>query len=268
MAFKYNPVDRNKVLEENPSDGATKNLEFRPKIGTSQVRVLPPHVNSNVWFHKSMEHYVQGVGYVPCARQFGKPCPICEEGERLYSSGNEDKVKAALDLRPREQYYYNVIVFTSADGAASPKEGVRILRTGVKVFKHLRNLDNDEAGGWGDITNPETGYNVTISRSGQSRTDTEYSVTPVNNKGKTLQDMLTGHGVNLENVELLDLQQYAMSLSLPYEDLKMKFENKQVAPGFPGGPRANTPQVVGTIPTTDNTLTMSGEVVPPPTIEE
>jgi len=269
MAFVHGEVNRDRVTAENPTEGS---VEFRPKVGTSQVRVLPPHPTSNVWFHKSNEHWVNGQGYVPCARGFGKPCPICEVGEALYGSGDEDKVKMALDLRPREQYYYNVIVFTSADGKVSPKDGMQIMRTGVKIFKHLRNLDNDEAGGWGDMTNLATGFNISIARAGTARESTEYSVTPVpNRQNKTLADQLTGHGVDLNTLELFNLSDYAMSLSIPYDELKTKFENKQVAPGFPGGPRLSPAHVVGTMPdmpTTNYDPTINGEVVPPPFIEE
>jgi hypothetical protein len=269
MAFQHGQVNRDKVVSENPSEGFSKSVEFRPKTGTSQVRVLPPHPTSSVWFHKSNEHWVDGHGYVPCPRQFNKPCPICEEGEALYTSGDEDRVKQALDLRPREQYYYNVIVFSSGDGKASPKDGMKILRTGVKVFKQLRNLDNDEAGGWGDMTNLDNGFNVGIARSGATRTDTEYSITPVQSRGKTLTDMLASHGVDLNSLELFNLSDYVMSLSMSYEELKTKFENKQVAPGFPGGPRLSQPQVVGmpTMPDTHN-VTTTGDAVAPPVIEE
>jgi len=270
MAFEHGKVNRDRVAAENPTEGS---VEFRPKVGTSQVRILPPHPTSNVWFHKSNEHWVDGHGYVPCGRGFGRPCPICEEGEALYSSQIEENVKMAISLRPREQYYYNVIVFTSADGKVSPKDGVRIMRTGVKIFKNLRNLDNDEAGGWGDMTNTDTGFNVSIARAGNARENTEYSVTPVpNRQNKSLEVQLAAHGVDLNTLELLNLSDYAQMLALEYDDLKTRFENKQVAPGFPGGPRLSHPHVVGTLPDMPkglfDHLKNAGEVVPPPFIEE
>lgn len=264
--MEYGTVNRDKLTA---TTDFSKTVEFRPKAGTSQVRVLPPHKNSDTWFHRSLEHWVDGVGYVPCLRQFGKPCPICEEGEKLYQSGNEELVKTSIDLRPREQYYFNVVVFNDGTGNFDPKSGVKIMRTGVKIFKPLRTFDNDEASGWGDMTNLETGFNVSIQRTGQGRKDTEYTVSPVNSKGETLKAMLTRHSVDLETLELHNLNEYVQSLTLSYEEMKSKFENKQVAPGFPGGPRLSPLQTPPPpVMTETPRLTTIGDVVAPPTIEE
>jgi len=273
MAFEYGNVNRQKVAATVSAEGLSKVLEFRLKPGVTQLRVLPPHVDSDVWFHRSMEHWVDGVGHVPCARQFGLPCPICESGEALYkNSENESGIKASLELRPREQYYYNVLVFSSPDSKITAKDGVKILRSGVKVFRQLKSLDNDEASGWGDITNPETGINVSISRSGKDRTDTEYLVSPVNSKGRSLAQLLESHSVDLNSLDLINLEEYARSLMLPYEELKLRFENKQVAPGFPGGPRLSSEKnFLDTEITTivnDEDGDKTEDFVAPPTIKE
>ena len=39
-------------------------------------------------------------------------------------------------------------------------------------------LDEDE---WGDMTDPEDGYDIKIKRTGSGKTDTEYTVTPCKN---------------------------------------------------------------------------------------
>lgn len=272
MAFEYGKTDRDKVRNESTGDTAVR--EFLPKKGVSQVRILPPHPESDIWYEKVHCHYVDGAGYVPCPRGFGEACPICEVGESLYESGDESSVEKALDLRPREQYYYNVVVFSSeAYQNVGPRDGVRVMRTGVKVFRQLKDLDNDESGGWGNMTDPEKGFDVRISRKGEGRTDTEYIAKGVPNK-VPLKDSLEQHDVDINSLTLFNLKDHVQTLTLGYEDLKLRFENKQVAPGFPGGPRRSVENlsvpskvsIPSDSPEEGATTDVVGDFTPPPEI--
>lgn len=260
--FKYGEVDRNQIQK-------SEEVEFRPPKGKTHLRVLPPHPDSKRWFKKSFEHWV-GDGHVVCPRQIGNACPICEKGEALYSKRTEDSIEAANEMRPREQYYYNVIVFNSPDEKVTPKSGVQVMRSGKKIHSHLVDLDEDFSGGWGDMTNPNKGFDITITRTGEGRNDTEYLVKGVPGS-KPLKEALESYGVELDTLELKDLNSFVVVLS--YEGIQTRLRNRRVAPGFPGGPRkVIVPQNEvsdGVVPQNEvSNLEYEGEVTLPPKIEE
>lgn len=258
MSFAHGQVNRNKNTVEA--------YEFRLKTGTSQVRVLPPHPTSDSWFVRVYEHWVDN-GTVPCPRQFNRECPICEEGETLYNSGVESQISVAKELRPREAFYYNVVVFSTQDGKVSPKNGVVVMKSGVKVYRQLKDLDNDEAGGWGDMTNVNTGFDVRITRSGEGKNDTEYRVqgVPFKSGPVALKDSLAQHGVDLDSLVLVNLNEYIETRCLGYEELRTKVRNKRVAPGFPSGPRMSAEPTYTAAPAP---VAVNLDVAPPPVVEE
>lgn len=277
MAFEHGKVNRDKVRNrvETSGDAPSKVLEFKPRKGTSQLRVLPPHPESDIWYQGSKEHYLgRGHGYAPCPRQFNNPCPVCEKGEELYSSGDEAKIRASDELRPRDQFFYNVVLFSTDNGDFGPQDGVVVMRTGIKVLRQLKELDNDEAGGWGDMTNPETGFEVRITRKGETRNDTEYNVTPVRTT-LSLRESLQKHDVNLDSLTLVNLSEYVRSSILTYDEMKARLQTQQVAPGFPGGPRKTVQErqvpetfKVHDVPESDGSVTFEGELPPPPVVTE
>ena len=59
---------------------------------------------------------------------------------------------------------------------------MKVLKCGVKVKEQLLDLDQDHAGGWGDITNIEKGYDIRVTRSGEGRNDTQYVVKGIPNR--------------------------------------------------------------------------------------
>jgi len=246
--MEFGTVNREKVKQDENQRAGTN--EFVLRKGVNHLRVLPPHPESDLWFKKTSCHWLSR-GAVPCPRQVSQPCPVCEEGERLYTSGVESNVKAALELRPKDQYYYNVVVFDVPDKKVDPKSGVMVLRTGVKIFRSFKDLDNDFAGGWGDMTNPETGFDVRITKSGEGKENTDYITKGVPNR-EPLTKALARFGVDLNTLTLVDLDNH---VSIPsYDEVKFAFENKRVAPGFPGGPRHSVP-----------VAELEGEEIPRPT---
>jgi hypothetical protein len=165
----------------------TTNPEERSNVvflrsGVTHCRVLPPHVNAPSWFYEYKEHGLRPEGKFrtfTCPKSVGdNPCPVCEEGQRLYDEKTETSILEAKALYAKRAYLYNVYIYNNPDGK-SLKDGIVVLKSGVKVFKQLMEYDNDPAGDWGNISDLKSGIDFRIERKGQGRLGTEYSALPV-----------------------------------------------------------------------------------------
>lgn len=151
------------------------------KQGITHVRILPPHEDAKSWFREYYEHGLRPEGKFQtytCPKVQNLPCPICEHGDELYDTKEEENIVAAKRFRPKKQYLYNVYIHSSPDGK-SLKDGIHVMKSGSLVFKELMEYDSDHAGGWGDITNLIGGVEFRIERSGRGRYDTKYSAKPI-----------------------------------------------------------------------------------------
>lgn len=200
------------------------------KKGTTVVRVLPCYSDKGVWFREIVEHAVNVNGQfrqIACQRQYGLPCPFCEEGERLYNSGVPENIKLADDFKPRKQYLFNVIVFSSPDGD-TPAKGVQVMKAGRMVKRQLLDLDMD-AVCCGDITNIQTGFNIRIARTGD-KLKTEYTARNLPQRTDIVLE-LANQGIDFNSLELVDLD--SLFPPKPYDYLKNMINNSAAAPGFP-----------------------------------
>ena len=168
------------------------------KQGVSHVRVLPPHEDAKAWFRFYTEHGLRPGGSfmsLTCPGNDGDPCPICEEGVRLYDLKGEENIAAAKRLNVKKAYLYNVYVYSAPDGQ-SLRDGILVMKSGVKVYEQLMTFDNDAAGDWGDITNLTSGLEFRIERKGKGRYKTEYNVMGVPTRSNIL-DKLEAEGLEI-----------------------------------------------------------------------
>jgi hypothetical protein len=188
--FPVNPAEVNKT-------GDSKFLFL--KEGVTQLRFLPPYSQRGSWFREVKEHNSRLNGEFTtgtCPRTKGKYCIFCEEGQRLYNLGGEDNVKRAKDFRPKQTFLFNVMVYSSPQNLDLTR-GVLVLKSGVKVKRQLMDLDQDAAGGWGDITSLNTGFDIRITKKGKGQFDTEYFVKGVPSRNNLL-DTLKKHSLPLD----------------------------------------------------------------------
>jgi hypothetical protein len=158
------------------------------KTGVTHCRVLPPHEDSPSWFRLYKEHGLRPGGKFrtyTCPADGGDECPICDEGNRLYELGGEN-LKRAKQLYPKQAFLYNVYVYSSPDGKEL-KDGIFVLKSGVKVYKQLMEFDNDPAGDWGDISDLQSGIDFRITRKGQGRYKTEYNVSGIPSRSNVIE---------------------------------------------------------------------------------
>ena len=162
---------RKKKLEEK---GSGNGLIF-PKEGTLRMRIKSPGDDQELGM-EVVQFYIPGVGGVISPATFDEPCPFMEKYEELKQSKDEDDKELAKRLIPRRRYVIGGIIYKDDKGNGVDYEGQNrgVLIAGP-VYQDIIDLyhDADEAG---DMTDPVTGYDIKITRSGSGKFDTTYSV--------------------------------------------------------------------------------------------
>lgn len=165
---KYYPADNEKIQKKLEELGT--GTFFKAKEGKNIIRILPPWSKEGVWYKEATLHYgLQNDSgkerAYPCLQMFGKDCPICNKKDEFAQGGEEDK-KIAERLRPRTKYYANVM-----DRATGK---VMIWGFSAKTLSTLLSYTSDPD--YGDISDPEEGFDLVIERQGTGRTDTRYQI--------------------------------------------------------------------------------------------
>lgn len=164
-------------LDDEQQSGNYSNTDYDKLVqGKNVRRVLWPKGDSENFFSEGYLHFglgEDGKRVVTCPKTFNSKnkCPICEYVEQLQKSKSKEDKKLADDIKAKRRIYINVLNRDSDDEEDTPK----VLPIGVTILKGLLEAICDPD--YGDITDPETGRDVTISRTGQGL-KTEYSVLP------------------------------------------------------------------------------------------
>ena len=177
------------------------------KEGVTQIRILPPYSEKGIWCKEAREHSVTIDGKfstVYCPKYHAdSECPFCEEGHRLYEMGDEASVTASKEFKPKKAFLFNVIIFSAPGGALDAKKGVKVLKTGITVKRNVFDLDQDAAGGWGNITDLEKGFDIRITATGQNR-NREYIIKGIPQRTNVL-DVLKAQGVDVSKITPVNL---------------------------------------------------------------
>ena len=171
MSTKEKMLARKKALESKGNGGG---LVF-PKEGTTRVRIKSPGDDQELGF-EVVQFYLQGIGGFISPATFDEPCPFMEKYQQLKESNDEDDKELAKRLVPRRRFIIGGIIYKDDKGTEVDYEGQDkgVLIAG-QVYQDIIDLylDEDEAG---DMTDPITGYDIKIVRTGSGRFDTSYSV--------------------------------------------------------------------------------------------
>lgn len=190
------------------------------KKGITQVRILPEYKDGVPWFREIKEVFtkVDGVSaFHTSPDTYGDPCPFKEEGQRLYKERTEESIEAAKSLRPKSSFLFNAICYTSPDGDIGPEAGVVVLKAGTMVKRALLDLDQDAAGGYGNITDLKEGFDIRIERTGDGL-NTEYVAKAIPQRTNII-EKLESMGLNpSEILNPIDLDELFPAKS--YDELK------------------------------------------------
>lgn len=162
---------RKKQLE---SKGSGNGLVF-PKEGTLRIRLKSPGDDKELGM-EVIHFYIPGVGGIISPATFDEPCPFMEKYEELKNSHDEDDKELAKKLIPRKRYVIGGVIYDDDKGTKIAYDGQNkgVLIAG-SVYQDIIDLylDEDEAG---DMTDPVSGYDIKITRTGSGKFDTSYSV--------------------------------------------------------------------------------------------
>lgn len=167
---------REKLLarKKKLAEKGTSSAFIFPKNGTTRVRILSAGPDNEPAV-EIVRFYINKHSIISPAT-FEEPCPFMEEYKRLKDSKDEDDKKLAKNMIPSRRYILACIIFKDAKGQEMDYNGEpRLLVVPSSVYQDIIEywLDEDEAG---DMTDPKTGYDIKIERSGSGQFDTTYSV--------------------------------------------------------------------------------------------
>jgi len=150
------------------------NMIFFKADTTTRIRVLP--VDEDKEFGQEVVHFFLGqeIKGVVSPMTFGEPCAIYEKYEELKNGDDDDKALAAK-LKPKRKFVVPAIKYEDKMGKkVDEKIGAKLAQLTVGQYQDLIDLYLDEENG--DFTNPKSGYDVKITRTGSGMMDTEYSM--------------------------------------------------------------------------------------------
>ena len=135
--------------------GGRSSSFWRPQDGDQTVRIVPTAAGDpfkEFWFHYNLG---KNAGFLSPYRNFGEADPLNDFVRSLFNEQTEEATKMAKSLMARQRFFSPVIV------RGEESKGVRIWGYGKTVYEQLLNLVlNPE---YGDITDPETGTDLTIN---------------------------------------------------------------------------------------------------------
>lgn len=201
MTTKDKMLARKKQLE---SKGNGSGLVF-PKEGTLRMRIKSPGDDQELGIELIQFYLNKDLGGVISPATFDEPCPFMEKYQELKNSKDPDDQELAKRLVPRRKYVVGGIVYSDEKGTKVDYEGkdkgVLIPRSVYQDIIDLY-LDEDEAG---DMTDPRTGYDIKIIRSGSGKNDTTYSARAC--KPTKLDKKYSGN-VDLESIVRSQIKDY------------------------------------------------------------
>lgn len=176
--------ERTQLADERAASKARQG-RMQLQVGKNVVRVLPGRKGQKSPFYRVWLHYVKNPATpgkngrpLPCPlKNSNKPCVICKTVGNLRRSNNPLDAKAANDLSASRRIYANVV------DMSAPDKGPQALEFGVKIYEDLlalMNKDPNDPSSVGDITHPDTGYNIVIEKAvgdpNNLRETTDYKV--------------------------------------------------------------------------------------------
>lgn len=157
-----------------------------------------PTYKLDVWVHTNVGPK-EGM-YVCPARNFDKPCPICEEIARLRKeedtddADHEDEIKA---LNPKRRCAYNIICY---DSAKEEEEGVVLFEVSHYLFETELNAVSKKkrTGGFVPFSDPDEGKTIEFTKEGERRT-TKFKGFQLTDREESVTDEILDDAICIED---------------------------------------------------------------------
>lgn len=198
---------RKKKMAEKSSSGSI----IFPKEGTMRVRLLSQGEDKELGL-EIVQFYDPKLGGIISPATFDEPCPFMEKFKELKNSPDEEDQALAKALTPRRRFLIGGTLYKDEKGKEIDLDNVgKPILIPRSVYQDIIDLYLDEDD-WGDMTDPESGYDIKITRSGKGKMDTNYTVTACP-KGKNPKASL---------IPEIDLEKIVRDQMLSYEELEEK----------------------------------------------
>lgn len=160
--FKRDPEKVKRAVKElENSNGDFPEINWwKPKEGENVIRILPPWNERGEMYLTVLQHWVDGTG-VTCRKTI-HPNENCYACDIVKSSGNEE-------WGIKKRVYFNILDMNDI------VKGVQIWGSPVTLAGEILHLDTSDD--YGDVSNPEKGFTLVITRKGKDL-GTKYSVIP------------------------------------------------------------------------------------------
>lgn len=206
MSTREKMLARKKALESKGNGGGM----IYPKEGTMRVRLMNQGPDKELGLEVIQFYLGPKVGGVISPATFDEPCPFMEKYQELKNSKDETDQELAKDLAPRRRYIIGGTCYKDEKGKEIDSDRVcKPILVPRSVYQDIIDLYLDEDD-WGDMTDPEEGYDIKISRSGSGKMDTTYSVTACPGKKP----------LNPKYVKEMDLEEIVKGMMKSYDELE------------------------------------------------
>lgn len=206
MTTREKMLARKKQLESKGNGGGI----IYPKEGTMRVRLMNQGPDKELGLEVIQFYLGPKVGGVLSPATFDEPCPFMEKYQELKDSKDEVDQELAKSLAPRRRYIIGGTCYKDEKGKEiDPERVCKPILVPRSVYQDIIDLYLDEDD-WGDMTDPEEGYDIKITRSGQGKMDTTYSVTACPGKKP----------LNPKYVKEMDLEEIMRNQMKSYEELQ------------------------------------------------
>jgi len=164
--------------DELKSRGELGSIIFVKDGETRRIRILPTGEENDFIIEVDQFYLGSDIKGVISPATFNEPCAIMEAYEELKNSEDDDDKELASKFFPRKRYLAYCAFYKDKNGKELDEDlSPRFILLTSGLYQEIIDLylDEDE---WGDMTDPDNGYDLKISRSGKGKTDTEYTVNP------------------------------------------------------------------------------------------
>lgn len=207
MSTRERMLARKKALESKGNGGGM----IYPKEGTLRVRLMNQGPDKELGLEVIQFYLGPKEGGIISPATFDEPCPFMEKYQELKGSKDEIDQELAKKLAPRRRYIIGGTCYKDEKGKeVDPERICKPILVPRSVYQDIIDLYLDEDD-WGDMTDPDEGYDIKITRSGSGKMDTTYSVTACPGKKP----------LNPKYVKEMDLEEIIRSMMKSYDDLEI-----------------------------------------------
>lgn len=148
------------------------------KEGTMRIRIFPAPDEVD-WAVETTGFYLGAdIKGVFSADTLGDDCPILEKYKELRDSSKAGDKDIAKSMTPRTKYLVAAIIYEDEKGKnIDKKNSGKLVQIPTGIYNTM--LDNYLDPEMGDFTDPKTGYDFKIKRTGKGQQDTSYTLLPM-----------------------------------------------------------------------------------------